>query len=316
MKLFRYYLFGVCFESDAFLELPEPPLGERSRFKLCAATGPWPSANGNPVVQEDVDDWISLRVFGDGSLEIEWQEWLAFWIDPQGSRVQYRHAGNRYPAAFEAYVANFAISACLLLQGEESLHSTVVFYRGTGLGFLGQSGAGKSTITAKLLGRGAELVTDDMLRVTEHGNKLYAHPGQPRLKLFKETALIHLPAAVTKGRWNPVSEKYQFDVTPPSERRPSRPLDALVLLTQPALDEKQVISINRVEGLELFQILTSSTMHSRMQTEDRLVRQFEFASRMSEKLPVFKLCYPRRHDLLPDVIKVLEEAVLSKCQAS
>lgn len=315
MSLFRYILFGVCFTSDVALELPEPLVGEPPRFDLRAATGPWPPANAGTVVQEDTDDWISLRVLSDGSLEIEWKEWLAFWIEPHGRSVHYWHTGERYPSAFEAYVANFAISASLLLQGEETLHATVVAYRGAGLGFLGDSGAGKSTITASLLARGAELLTDDMLRVTELDGKLCAQPGQPRLKLFKETALRYLPLMIDKGRWNPVSEKFLFDVSEPTRLRGPRALDALILLAPPEDREKPEIEIRRLGGLELFQTLTSSTMHRRMQTQDRLARQFAFAAHLSDNLPVYKLCYPRLHDLLPDVITVLEKAVLSKCQA-
>jgi hypothetical protein len=316
MSLYRYSLFGVCFTSDIALELPEPLVGVPPRFDLRAATGPWPPADGATVVQEDSDDWIALRALSDGSLEIEWKEWLALWIEPRGRYVHYRHAGARYPTAFEAYVANFAISAALLLQGEETLHATVVAYRGAGLGFLGHSGAGKSTMTASLLARGAELVTDDMLRLTERDGKLWAEPGQPRLKLFKETALRYLPSMIDRGRWNPVSEKFLFDVSDPTELRAPRVLDALLLLAPPEDRDKPEIAIRRLGGLELFQTLTSSTMHRRMQTEDRLARQFAYAAHLSGKLPVYKLCYPRLHDLLPDVISILEEAVLSKCRAS
>lgn len=310
MGRFNYTLFGVSFGSDTALELPSAPIGVPLRFELYAISGPWPASKAGPINHEDGDDWVTLRVYSDRSVEMEWGEWLSLWIDPSGQSVGYRVAKERYPTAFEAHIANFAISASLLLQGEELLHSTVVRLRGWGLGFLGSSGLGKSTLTAYLLGRGAELITDDMLRVTEQAGVLYAEPGQPRLKLFEEAAKRHLPASSNKGRWNPMSEKFLFDTGPPSKARSSIPLHALILLAPPGEGENKEISLRSLDGLELFQTLTSSTMNYRLQTKDRLARQFAFAEKLAKNLPIYSLHYPRRHDIFPKVLEAIEDAVL------
>ncbi|NBB23608.1 hypothetical protein GVM20_00530 [Porphyrobacter sp. SLTP] len=315
MRRYRYTLFGVPFCSDIELQLPSAPIGEPLRFQLEECKGAWPAVGAGQIVQEDGDDWVTLRVYSGGGVEIEWRDWLWFWINAEGRSVIYRVKNETYPTAFEAYVGNFAVSACLLLQGEEVLHSTVVQYRGAGLGFLGPSGAGKSTLTAHLIGCGAELVTDDMLRITENNGVHYAEPGQPRLKLFEEAAARHLTASVNKGKWNPVSQKYLFDLAAPASLRAHRPLDALIFLAPPREGAPDKIELRRLEGLELFQTLTSSTMNYRLQTADRLARQFKFARRLAQKLPVYALHYPRRHDILPDVVRTLEETILSKCNA-
>ena len=154
-----------------------------------------------------------------------------------------------------------------------------------------------------------------MLRLTEKKGRFYAEPGQPRLKLFEEAATFHLPASVNRGRWNPLSEKYLFDLGGSSEVRPHRPLEALILLAPPQDgEEEQEIRLRALAGLELFQTLTASTMNYRLQTPDRLARQFAFASRLANRLPVYALHYPRRHDVFPEVVRALEEAVLFKCE--
>ena len=259
---------------------------------------------------------MALRVYRNGYVEIEWKDWLSFWIDPQGQNVRYRVKEERYPTAFEAYVANFAISACLLLQGEELLHSTVVSYRGAGIGFLGASGAGKSTLTAYLLGLGANLVTDDMLRITIHGDRVYAEAGPPRIKLFEETARRHLPGLTNNGRWNPLSEKYLFDTAMQTISRPRTQLDALVLLSPPLDGSLQEVVLQILTGLELFQTLIASTMNYRLQTKDRLTRQFAFADNLSHQLPVYVLHYPRRHDIFPVALRCLEKTILNKCETN
>ena len=313
---YRYTLFGVSFCSDIELQLPPAKLGAQFRFELRASSGLWPDADGGCVVQEDGDDWVTLRLFSNGGLEIEWRDWLSFWIEADGRLVSYKVREGAYPTAFEAYVGNFAVSACLLLQGEEFLHSTVVHFRGTGLGFLGPSGAGKTTLTAYFIGCGAELVSDDILRISETEGALYAEPGQPRLKLFEEAAERHLSASISKGRWNPVSQKYLFDLAPPTMMRMRRPLHALIFLAPPLDVAPDKIELRRLEGLELFQTITSSTMNCRLQTADRLARQFAFAGRLAEQLPVYALHYPRRHDVFPDIVQALEETVLAQCEPS
>ena len=300
------------FSSDVKLDLPPAEPGCPVRLNLRAANGMDHLRGTGAVVHQELQDWMVLRVFATGALEIEWKDWLTLWLDPTGRTVQYRVQEQTYPTAFEAYIANFALSAALLLQGEETLHSTVVDFEGVGFGLLGSSGAGKSTLAAHLLGQGGELVTDDMLRITESGGVLYAEPGQPRIKLFEETARRHFPGGMNKGRWNPVSEKYLFDTDDLTRPRDRRRLDALLWLAAPEADRPDDISCKRLAGLELFQVLTGSTMNSKLQTPDRLARQLRFTQWVGENLPVYALRYPRRHDVFPQVLGAIRACQLAQ----
>ena len=230
------------------------------------------------------------------------------WVSPDGRTAKYRVEAKTYPTAFEAYIANFAISAALLLQGEETLHATVVQYKGRGIGLLGDSGAGKSTLAAHLLGLGADLVTDDMLRITETDGALFAEPGQPRLKLMKEAAERHFRGAADRGRWNPVSEKYLFDTHDLTSPRERQRLDLLVWLAPPHEAQPDAIHIKRVNGLELFRVLAGSTMNAKLQTPERLTRQLRFTEWVGARLPVYELRYPRRHDVFAAVVETIMDA--------
>ena len=264
-----------------------------------------PTRRTSAVIHEVYDDWMTLRTFAAGELEIEWKDWLSLWISANGREVHYRVQDETYPTAFEAYIANFAISAALLLQGEETLHSTVIEFEDKGIGLLGGSGAGKSTLAAHLLGQGGELVTDDMLRITETDEMLFAEPGQPRIKLFEETARRHFPGGMNKGRWNSVSEKFLFDTDDLTRPRERSQLDALLWLAPPEEDGPDDFSCRRLAGLELFQVLTGSTMNSKLQTPNRLARQLRFTEWVAGNLPVYALRYPRHHDVFPQVVDAI-----------
>ena len=306
-----YCLFGVPFTSDAPLALPAAELGGAARFGLRSAGRGDVASSMGAVDHVTVDDWMTSRAYASGELEIEWKDWLTLWLNPDGTQLQYRVQECTYPSAFEAYIANFAISAALLLQGEETLHATVIVFEGLGIGLLGGSGAGKSTLAAHLLGLGSELVTDDMLRITETGGAVYAEPGQPRIKLFEETARRHYPAGLNRGRWNPVSEKYLFDTDDLTKPRERRRLDALLWLTEPIEGQPDAVTCERLAGLELFKVLTGSTMNSKLQTPDRLARQLRYTQWVAGKLPVYALRYPRRHDIFPEVVAAIRALQLA-----
>ena len=295
----------MTFASDVSLALPAGDSNGILHFRLHEAVAAPPGHPHDPVVQEIGDEWTVVRVYESGEVEILWRDWLSLRIDPTGRNVSYRVHEDRYPTAFSSYIANFAISAALMLQGEEPLHATVVELHGRGIGLLGSSGAGKSTLAAYLLAQGGELVTDDMLRITESDGRMFAEPGQPRLKLFRETAERFLEGAINQGRWNPVSEKYLFDTGDPVGHRLRRGLDGLFFLAPPQSTEAEHVSVRRLEGLELFRVVTGSTMNSKVQTPNRLARQLAFTQRVAERLPVHVLSYPRRHDVLPEVLEAI-----------
>ena len=300
-----YSLYGVPFATELRLALPSANPEAVPRFSLREVISLESLKNAGTVIHAECDDWMTLRAFVTGELEIEWKDWLSLWINPDGTEVQYYVEESTYPTAFEAYIANFAISSALLLQGEETLHSTAIAFELFGIGLLGGSGAGKSTLAAYLLGQGGDLITDDMLRITEDAGAVYAERGQPRIKLFEETARQHYRGKINQGRWNPVSEKYLFDTDDLTRPRERHKLDVLLWLTEPEDGQDDAVTCERLAGLELFRVLTGSTMNPRLQTPDRLDRQLLYIQWVAASLPVYALRYPRRHNIFPEVVEAI-----------
>ena len=145
------------------------------------------------------DDWLRHALLADGSVWIRNDEIFEMVVSPDGRHVTCAKLGEADDTSFEAALLNFAISISLTLQGEEPLHATVIELSGQAIGLLGASGAGKSTLAAALIAEGADLVTDDMLRLTFAGNEALAHRGPYRLKLYGEPARRLLPAAAEHG---------------------------------------------------------------------------------------------------------------------
>jgi len=303
----RYLLYDVGFTADLPLALPHAP--EQAPIRLDVARLPegasFPSDDG--VIHCIEDGWMSLATHASGRVVIKFGDWLWLYVSADGRQVAYTVRDQLYPTAFEAYIGNFALSAALHLQGEECLHATVIEHAGHGIGLLGDSGSGKSTFAAHLIDCGAQLVTDDMLRITEHPGGVHAEPGQPRLKLLPDAAKRHFAAAERVSRWNPVSDKFLFDTAEPSSPRQRCRLELLVWLAPPDDEDPDAIRMIRRTGLELFRIITGATMNQKLQTPERLARQLRFTEWLGCRIPVFELRYPRRHDIFPALIQAITD---------
>jgi serine kinase of HPr protein (carbohydrate metabolism regulator) len=75
------------------------------------------------------------------------------------------------------------------------VHGTAVFWLGRGLLLRGRSGAGKSDLALRLIEAGAQLVADDLVRLTIANARLVAGPaGQSGLIELRGQGIFHLPA--------------------------------------------------------------------------------------------------------------------------
>jgi hypothetical protein len=316
--LHRYRVYGITLASELRHSLPEEPRetsgGVIVQLRVAQAHTFRSLADKLP---RNPNDWFQHGILEDGSLYMRWEDWLELLISPDGKSVLCGNRSNVALEAFDAYLTNFVVSAALLQQGEEPLHTTVIEIGDRAVGLMGPSGIGKSTLAAHLINRGWDLVTDDMLRVTFECNTAFAHPGPYRLKLFKESAARYLHNAVCCGPFNPahgpvgnpLNKKLIFQPRDGAAVKSARRLSALFRLYQPSHDSQPSrILVTQLAGHDLFTTILSSTMHRRDHSPARLQRQFHFAERLVRAIPVYRLTYPRCYDVLNSVADQIYQA--------
>ena len=237
---------------------------------------------------------------------MRWGSYFEILAMPDGDKVLCRNLSNLPLESFEAYLANFAVSAALLQRGEEPLHATVVAIGGRAVGLLGNSGAGKSTLAALLLQRGGRLVTDDMLRITFEKGRVLAQPGPCRLKLFADPSRRFLANGERCGFWNPAGDKMIFEPATESRFTRAAPLAALVRLDELIDPTTEAAKLEELSGVALLNTILASSMNTRLQTPKRLKRQFLLAERLIGLLPVYSLAYRRAFDGFEKVAELVE----------
>ncbi|MGD9657150.1 MAG: hypothetical protein AB7U61_05845 [Methylocystis sp.] len=307
---FIYDVYGLTLMSDIRLTLPEARFGHCGEGELVRIESV--GAEAMPSVSDedfDPDPWFHHRILSGGALYLCWRDWFDLIVPTGGATVLCRNLSDRSLEFFDAYLTNFSVSAALIQRGEESLHATAIDIGGRAIGLLGACGAGKSTLAAFLKARGGDIITDDMLRLTMDGDTILAHPGPHRLKLFEEAAKLFLPQAAISGRWSPVGDKFIYDLDDSIKSRSTTRLAALYYLQAPDQPHDGAVVLDRLSGLDLFRTISASTMINALDKPGRPEHHFHFINGFVNRVPVYRLTYPRSFDVFDEVAdKIFDSA--------
>ena len=316
---YRYGVYGMVVSSDTPLDLPSEADGGVARVECVSAPAmAFLAATDRGGYDGDTDSWYRYVVLGDGSTYVRWRTIGEFLVSADGRRVMFRRFDQASLESFQVYLLGQALSFALIRQGFEPLHATAVVVDRHAVAFLGSNAFGKSSLAACFLEAGARLLTDDLLILGESRNRIVAYPGPPRLKLFPKIACRFLGQdALNRVQMNPDTDKLILPIE--EHRRQGRPvaLDAIYALTPPR-DACRVPGV-RVESLpprEAFLELLKGTFNRRLTNQPRLQRQFGLMARLTNRVAVKRLSYPRSIDRLAEVREAVRaDLVRDACPA-
>jgi len=252
--------------------------------------------------------WFQHARLRDGSTYLRWSGLFEFLISADGRRIGGRPLHEASHEAFHTYLLGQVLSFALVKQGTEPLHSTAVVTDGVAVGFIGDSGYGKSSLGAVFLQGGHPLLTDDLLVLKHEGKELLAYPGPPRIKLFPEIARHVLGGHINGTPMHNLTPKLIIPLDRHLSYRAPAPLKALYVITPPAMASKrESVTIRRPSRRRAFLELLRNSFNTVIVEPERLRRQFVLAARVASEVPIKLLSYPRVLTSLPSV----REAILS-----
>jgi hypothetical protein len=175
-----------------------------------------------------------------------------------------------------------ALPLAATLRGLEVLHASGVVLGEQAVLFAGAPGAGKSSLAAALLHRGALLLSDDTVALEPRDGAPIAHPGAALLHLqsiehdrlsAQELAVLGTPATFPhKRRYNPrVSAS-------------AAPFGGLFLLERATYGPP----FERAEAVDPFALL-ASTFNLSVRTPERLVRHLDLAATLAATERIYRL---------------------------
>ena len=297
--MFSYYAYGLKIRSD--LPLPQlrsddgdvgnhPTMRENVFIRLqrdsCQHTDPPVNKN---AYWEFTRENAALMIKGIGTFRIR-----------QGKEISIYPVAHFNEQMIQLIVINTLMSIVLYQRNMLVLHASSVRIDGSGVAFLGASGAGKSLIAGALCARGHSLVTDDVAPVRLFPAPPRVYPGYPMIKMNPyESAMLGFPDQTNK-LLHDKEQKYGCSVSNGFSILPC-PLSHIFVL---AVAEGRMIQ--RLSPREAFIQLIP---HSPPAIWDLLPDQHHFycLGALIEKVPIFKLTREDCLEALPEHARMIEE---------
>jgi hypothetical protein len=300
---YRYRVYGITVASDRPLTLPAHADGGLARVECRSATASvFHAAMSGAAFDPSPDPWHRYASLPDGSTYVQWDTVGEFLVDADGRRIACRRAARSSAESFQVYMLGQALSFALVKQRLEPLHATAIVVEDRAIAFLGAPGFGKSTLAAGFLEAGHRLLTDDLLVVREHRGRALAYPGPPRIKLFPRTAGRLVSGRADRVTMNAATNKLILPIDADRRCAAPVPLAAIYSLSSPRDACRQNgVSIDRLSGRDAFVELLKGTFNRRFVKPERLARQFEAMTSLTNLVAVSRLAYPRTLEQLQHV---------------
>lgn len=186
------------------------------------------------------------------------------------------------------------------------LHASAVAVFSAAVVFIGESGWGKSTLSASLSASGFPLLTDDSLMVQQRENRLLCVPGYPGLRLWPESVAGVLGEQAAGTPMTQHSEKQRFDGETASLvfADGTLPIRKIYLLDDPE-EEVQSVSIIPMNPREAYLELLKHVYRLDFSDSNRIREECDLAAKVVEATAPCLLSFPREFDFLPEVRRAL-----------
>src|SRR5690625_3218856 len=207
-----------------------------------------------------------------------------FVIDPALATVDVHMFERGDVGMAGVFATGTLLSFVLAVRGDPVLHASAVQIEDSALAFVGRSGMGKSTMATLMCAAGADLVTDDVLRLDLSGSGLpTCYLGATELRLRKAAGDLGLRFGSAPRQW--ITADSRNALQPAQARTDRLPLAAIVI---PFPDrELPTCEVRRLPTAEAVLSLVQFPRVLGWEDPDILGRQFEQVVDIAKRTPVF-----------------------------
>jgi hypothetical protein len=187
-RFFHYRAFALPLSSSFRLPgLVQSPAGSHPLVlrlaSSCEIERLWSGAAGQPVWTTAIDERLYTMELGNaGDYLMTYRDTGAFLLSPDTRDLRCAPT-DRSASDWQRFLLDTVLWSASLLRGAELLHASAVHGTKGVVAFAGFSGAGKTSVAAELIRRGAEFFTDDILALAPSLEGLRAHPGPPLMNV-------------------------------------------------------------------------------------------------------------------------------------
>ncbi|HVX39499.1 MAG TPA: hypothetical protein VHB25_07985 [Gemmatimonadaceae bacterium] len=313
-----YQMFGGILRSELDLLELAPCGGPPPRWTLTRAERPAVATNVQPLGTEPVDPGVTVTLSrADGFFRLVYTDTGTFDISADGSRIRWTPPHGVNLDAARKDVLGRVLAVCLELQHVATLHGSAVQLADDGVAFLAPKFHGKSTTAAALVDRGARLLADDLVAVTDHDHP-HVLPAVPVVQLWNDSAeRVGRIDASQRGFGGSPKAQIGWDADSRNAAEPV-PFAAVYLLAPFAPSGARRVRREQLPHFAATLALLGQTKIGALLGPAWRGALLERLSRLASLVPVYRLEVPRdyaRLDELTDALMSWHEAVPALAEA-
>lgn len=298
-KNYNYKVYGLIIKSDLFM----PELLYTEKIK-----------NPDVIINYGIMPEKVKKAIREGKSHLF--EKKEAWFDIKGVADYYIRNGNTiivepYPDANEQYIKTYILGSAfgmLLIQRNiVAVHGGTIVIGNRAVIFTGDSGTGKSTLTAAFKDKGNFFIADDVSVTGAYkDSNLKIFPGYPQQKLCRDAMIkmgydINKFTLVDEGRG-----KYVIPVNKGFYREPLQ-LGAIFVLTKGEADS---IEVNEIRGIEKIKILLDNIYRIEITDYTGIDREyFKKCFEIAKGVPFFSIRRPENKFSVSEQICAIEETL-------
>jgi len=228
-----------------------------------------------------------------------------FEITPDGLAVRCWPAPGILDATVEHLYLNQVLPLALSRQGDLVFHAGAIETGDSAIAFMGESGRGKSTLTASFATAGFRFLTDDALLLEKHDDSYRVLPSHASVRLWGDSQQILVgddAQLAPPVQYTPKARVLSGDrLAFCPEARTLRRIYFLGDGSAPA------ITFQRIKPAEALIELVKHSFLLDIEERDMLAAHFDELSSLASLPIYYRLDYPRRYEDLPAVRQAIIE---------
>lgn len=241
-----------------------------------------------PMVHPEGDGQYEAWVRGD-SLVLRIPPVAKFSCTP--GRIEYRTLNPVAEEALQWQLFGLVMSTWSEWVGRPVLHAATVQVDGAAVGFLGESGAGKSSITLEFLNNGHRIFGDDHLILDRSGGAICALPALPWLKVGPALAARLGMDRERLPRIHSSDEKRHLDLEPGQWADGAAPLAACYLIER-GWDRPEVVIEPLSPAASLMALVQQTFAPRTVAATGLIARRLPLLAAAVEQAGVWRIRYP------------------------
>lgn len=272
-----------------------------------------PSRPFHQWVQPDGTLWAQFYRVAFGYL-VRFPGLADFEICPRGANVVCWPTTGTSDGSIQHLYLNQVMPLARSRSGKLMFHASAVAVEDFCVAFMGMSGRGKSTLAASFATTGRPFLTDDGLSVEREGQKCYAVPSHPSIRLWEDSQLALLPPDAARAPPVQFTRKARFLAE-----------DALEYCSRRCEIRRFYVLGDGLASTPVFEQLSPSASlielvkNSFLLDIDQhtaLASHFEELTSMVHIPMFYRMDYPRRYDALHEVRNAVIEHAAQLSRAS